>query len=36
MVQAVLFARKTETKCAAGENKGKTLVDFLWVRTSGR
>lgn len=30
-VQAVLFARKTETKCTAGENKGKTLVEYFAV-----
>ena len=30
-VQAVLFARKTETKCTAGENKGKTLVEYCAV-----
>lgn len=30
-VQAVLFAKKTETKCTAGENKGKTLVEYYAV-----
>jgi hypothetical protein len=30
-VQAVLFAKKSETKCTAGENKGKTLVEYCAV-----
>lgn len=30
-VQAILFARKTETKCDAGENKGRTLVEHYAV-----
>jgi len=40
--QIAYVARKGESLYFAGEqefafsNKGKTLVDFLWVRTSGR
>jgi len=30
-VRAVLFARKKETKCDAGENKGKKLVEYYVV-----
>jgi hypothetical protein len=35
-VQAVLFARKTETKCDAGENKGRTLVEHYAVTGVGK
>ncbi len=35
-VMAVLFARKTETKCTAGENKGKTLVEYYAVVAEGK
>jgi len=30
-VEGVLFVRKKETKCDAGENKGKTLVEYYAV-----
>jgi hypothetical protein len=35
-VQAVLFAKKTETKCTAGENKGRTLVEYYAVVDIGK
>jgi hypothetical protein len=35
-VQAVLFVRKAETKCAAGENKGSTLVEHYAVLEAGK
>jgi hypothetical protein len=35
-VAAVLFARKSETKCDAGENKGKTLVEYYAVVGVGK
>ena len=35
-VQAVLFAKKAETKCTAGENKGKTLIEYYAVVAEGK
>jgi hypothetical protein len=35
-VQAVLFVRKSETKCTAGENRGKTLVEYDAVAAEGK
>lgn len=35
-VQAVLYAKKSETKCDAGENKGRTLVEYYAVVAEGK
>jgi len=35
-VQAVLFAKKSETKCTAGENKGRTLAEYYAVVAEGK
>lgn len=35
-VQVVLFVRKAETKCTAGENKGRTLLDVCPVLEAGK